>query len=83
MGRKEEASLIAFILLHEAMKKSTPEEIAEVKITIINYIHKIYEYSYAIAEELVSEIEANVINTVKKARAVAEHFGLDYDKIFE
>lgn len=81
--RKEAATVLAFALLQEAMKKSTPEEIAKAKITITDYIHKIYEYSYSAAEELVSEIEADIIKTDKEARAAAEHFGLDYDKLFE
>ena len=79
----KEASMLAFILLDEAMNKSTPEEIDEVKITITNMIHRFYEYSYADAEKLVSEIEADIIKTDKEARAAAEHLGLDYDKLFE
>lgn len=81
--KKEEASLFALALLDEAMKKYTPEKMAEVKITITNIIHRYYEYSYAAAEELVSEIEADIINTNREARKAAEHFGLDYDKIFK
>lgn len=81
--KKEEATKLAFILLDEAMNKSTPEEMDEVKINITNMIHGLYGYSYATVEELVSEIEADIIKIDKEARAAAEHLGLDYDKLFE